>query len=380
MARERVMVPYGQEGGLPAEFEHEPMNPGFDPGQVGADEMSDDLALLNTLAQIGVEQSEAKVNIYQINAQKKDVFLYSCSVGEFGSAGLEEIQSRYGAGEYRIRVYNNGRVLTHRRVEVGAPRELKAPMADPAKASADLAGMFAQQTSIMMEGFKQIAEALKSVQTSMPQQSRGELLQDMIAMKQLIGLGEARQETPPMQMMLDMLRQGMELGRMGGGEPSSLDILSKAVDTFAPVVSAVVAAKQAAPVAAPVAAHQATLPQPVQEQPAMTLQLKMALGFLVRQARANADPYTYACMVVDQVPAEELNAMLSQVDWKTQLAQFEPGVQAPELSAWFDQLRVEVMGILTAESETGITAVHADPSQSDHQSDQDLSGGNPGGA
>ena len=81
-------------------------NPLYDPAAVGDEaEMSDDIVLQSALSQIGESGRTAKCIVYRIDpASKRDIYLYDCPVTEFASGGMGEIQQRYGAGDYRVRV------------------------------------------------------------------------------------------------------------------------------------------------------------------------------------------------------------------------------------------------------------------------------------
>lgn len=338
----------------------------FDPGNIGSD-ISDDLALANTLAQIGEDESNAKVFVYKIDkATKLEAFAFETSPAEFATGGLTEIGKRYGGGEYRIRVYADGRILTHKRIAIMEQKEM--PQSAPVNIAADLQGLFAQQQSAMLEGFKMLAESLKPA----PQPPAPTMLEQMETFARLQSLmgGNQRQPGPDFGQLLDILKQGMEMGR-GAGEQSMLDVLMRGIETFGPAITEAVktgAVNQPAPmmhapapaIAAPVPAIQTAAPTNEDEMGILrNAMLKQAINFLVKQAEAGNDPDTYANMVLDQMDENALKDFVNRPDWLEFLAQFNPAVKVPENQAWFADLRILLIAYLTPDEDSGTSAPHA---------------------
>lgn len=342
----------------------------YDPGSVGTDDISDDLALTQTLAQIGDDESNAKVYVYKIDPKtKSDVFAFETSPAEFATGGLTEIGKRYGGGDYRVRVYANGRVLTHKRIAIMEQKE--TPATAPG-IGADLPALFAQQQAAMLDGFRMLAESLKPA----PQPPAPSMMEQLQVFAQLQGLmgGNQKQSGPDFGQMLDVLKQGMEMGR-SGGEQSMLDVLMRGIETFGPVITEAVKAgaqnpaliqqAQAIPqnqaaIAAPVPEIQTQQPQNEDEMGILQNQiLKQSIGFLVKQAQAGNDPDTYANMVLDQMDEKTLTEFVNRPDWLDFLAQYNAGVKEPANAAWFGELRVILIAYLTENDETGTSATHA---------------------
>ena len=338
----------------------------FDPGNIGSD-ISDDLALANTLAQIGEDESNAKVFVYKIDkATKLEAFAFETSPAEFATGGLTEIGKRYGGGEYRIRVYADGRILTHKRIAIMEQKE--SPQSAPVNIAADLQGLFAQQQNALLEGFKMLAESLKPAPQS-PAPTMLEQMETFARMQALMG-GNRQQSGPDFGQLLEVLKQGMEMGR-GAGEQSMLDVLMRGIETFGPAITEAVktgAVNQPAPmmhapapaIAAPVPAIQTAAPTNEDEMGILrNAMLKQAINFLVNQAKADNDPETYANMVMDQMDENALKDFINRPDWIDFLAQFNPDVKLPQVSAWFDALRAIIIEFLTMPPESGTSAPHA---------------------
>jgi hypothetical protein len=65
------------------------------------------------------------------------------------------------------------------------------------------------------------------------------------------------------------------------------------------------------------------------------MQLKMGIGFLLKQAQAGNPVVTYVDMVLDNVPFDTLVTLMQQADPVALLAQVEP--QVTQYKAWFDE-------------------------------------------
>jgi len=237
---------------------------------------------------------------------------------------------------------------------------------------ADLPALFAQQQATMLDGFRMLAESLKPA----PQPPAPSMMEQLQVFAQLQGLmgGNHKQSGPDFGQMLDVLKQGMELGR-SGGEQSMLDVLMRGIETFGPVITEAVKAgaqnpaliqqAQAMPqnqaaIAAPVPEIQTQQPQNEDEMGILQNQiLKQSIGFLVKQAQAGNDPDTYANMVLDQMDEKTLTEFVNRPDWLDFLAQYNAGVKEPANAAWFGELRVILIAYLTENDETGTSANHA---------------------
>ena len=337
----------------------------FDPAGVGEEGLSDDLALSNTLAQIGEDESNAKVYVYKIDAKtQRDVFAFETTPSEFATGGLTEIGKRYGGGDYRVRVYADGKVLTHRRVSIMEQKEI-AP--NPVTSIVpEIQNAMAQQNQMMLEGFRAIADAMKAQQPPVAPS----FMEQMQAFASLQNIFGAKQQGPDFGQMIDMLKQGMEIGR-SSGEQSTLDVLMRGIETFGPVLADAVKnnpapqpIQQTAQIPAPASVPQIAA-QPTSEDEMNMLReamLKQSINFLVKQAEADHDPAVYAIMVMDQLDDENLRGFIDRADWLDFLAQYNPAIKNQPIAEWFGKLRVEIKSMLddlTQEEKSGTSPGHA---------------------
>lgn len=317
----------------------------------------------------GIDESGAKVMIYRAagSGRKVDAFLYSCSPREFS---IEELSSKFGGGDYRIKGYRYNpeigrRVLfVNQQVSIDPgikPETETAPAIAPA-APADLAPLVAA----MSAGFEKLGTLI--VQAQPPAQSRADMLRELAMMREILGPSQvpAAPGLTPAD-MIALLQQGIELGRVSGGETDALSEMTRGLmPLLARWAEKEAAQPKAAPVqmpplpilpaGSPVAAPSNVPPAaPIQSQPqpegtADMLQLRAALGMLCQQAARNADPSLYAELVADQAPDAVLQEFLNAPNWFETLCGFNPTVR--NYQAWFFQLRDELERLLT-ESEEG---------------------------
>lgn len=124
-----------------------------------------------------------------------------------------------------------------------------------------------------------------------------------------------------------------------------VDTINTAVSTRTVAPAASVPVHHPAPVAAP-----AAVPPPKEDPDMMVkLMLKQALPILVNAATKNADPDSYADMILDQVPESAYPALktwLERPDCLDQIAAIEPGIKFQQ--DWWSALRRSLIVTLTA--------------------------------
>lgn len=334
------------------------------------EELSEDLALQASLQQIGESGTEAKVMVYACDAKtKKDAFLYDCDVGEFAESGLTEIQTRYGKGEYRIRVYGVGGtgLLANRRISVGDPRTPPpAPTQQVQQQTSNLETLLMQQSQIFAQGFQELG---KMIVTSQQQKPQGMQMTEVL---QLMTIMQSGQRQAPQIDPLDMITKIVALQRdilppvNSDGEVSSGMIMLKAMETLGKPLMSAIANNQAAQQAqapqqfAPIPALAAPVPNPIPEtlppeaaQPVeaddMSLKIAMFKGPLLVMASQNADPYTYANMLLDTFSEAEIAKYVTAEDWRTQLSTVLP--EWTQYPKWFESVRNTIIELLRDEPE-----------------------------
>ncbi len=334
------------------------------------DSLTDDMALLNALADLGQTDNDAKVNVYRADAIKGNrggAFLFSCSPDEFS---LEKLRDEYGGGNYRVHVRANGGLVANKLVAVEEPKN--KPALPQAQIAADVMQPITAMTQAMITGFENLGKLI--IQSQQPKESRADMLRELLLYKEIFGASNQPQVNP-----LEFVKQGIdlakELGAGGGKETGTMDVMMQLLDTFGKPIAETIANAQAqqrlnppqvqpvvsAPqltnnaVIAPVPASAAVMTesQPVQLDGDTMQAMRGYLDFLIAQAQAGNDVYTYAGMVLDSAPTEQIDQFIDRPDWLNYLAQFQPEIRNHEL--WFTQLRDAIKELLTDEPE-GVTS------------------------
>lgn len=343
------------------------------------DDVASDLALMTALAEIGETTSDANVIVYRIEEKtNRDTYLYRVGLSEFAASGLEEIQQSYGAGEYRVRVFHPkgiGRkgVITQKRIKIGAP-PAKAREAVPT-GNAGIEALIAQQGAMMMQGIQRIGEIIAASQRPAPQ---GMGVQETIQLVGALGglMGGRAPATDPIELVGRIVALQRDLApppTNGNGEIDAGAVILKAMDTFGPTLAqavqqraAVAPAQAMRPAPAPVVTNPApALPAPAhqpQEPETMSdLQAKVALfkGPLLVMAGANADPYTYASMLLDLFDDDDIAKYVEADGWRENLYALIP--EAREHPAWFEAVRNQALEMLQEPPEAANVLPNANP-------------------
>lgn len=335
-------------------------HPGFPAAPSPEEDVAADLALMQTLAQLGETDPEAKVYIYRVRKGQKDAYLKETTPNDFAQGGLEELRQEYGGGDYRVRVYKNGRVCANQVVSLEDVRkpEIRETQAD-----------FTPILQTMNQGFEKLGQMmLQLAQLSQPkQEDRKEMLQEMILLKQLFS-NEQKPAVDPSS-MFETFMKGLELGKeISPNKPETTenDLM---LEMFRGIAGAAVHMPQqpagmmqqnVAPTVPhiPQQIQQQVSPQPVaqpqgEEMNVQAIMIKQAVNFLVSQAERNNDPFTYANMVLDQMPEDSLNQILNDPNWLQSLAAFNAKVLQHQ--GWFNELRSNIVQLMNEDAAMGLT-------------------------
>ena len=330
--------------------------PQFNPAlfEGGDVEDSPDAALLGVLAELGESDDKAKVNLYRIPSEKgkPDAYITSFQPSEFD---MDAIALKFGGGTYRVRVYNSASKLSANKIiSIEAPKviekveAIQAPALDVSAIVSAIAESGKQQAAIL-------AAALQSL--NKPQETESQMLNRMMMYKELFGANQAQQA--PQYNPVELLKTGIEIAQMGGDGGGNNAWVSKALETFAPLMGQVLAQNQAQPQAqqrqtpralpqaAPKVENQLSTQteqtQPTEDDP-MNLMMRAYIGMLSNAAKSNASTEEWANNILDNVPAAqlpEIEGLLRSSDWQEKLAQLAPAVnQYPQ---WFSELRDTVI-------------------------------------
>ena len=329
-----------------------------------------DVALMNALAEIGDDNSEATVSVYRATPEKGlkgGAFLYSCTATEFS---LETLRDAYGGGSYRVHIKKHGKIVTggNRLVIIEEPKHSGIPFTPPTiAASQNQNNESTRLIEIMQAGFNQLGQILSQnkVPAIDPAQMRRDMMSDMLAMKELFSQQQPAQSSGVGQ--IEMLLKGIELAKEitpRDGETGTMDVILEAMRTFGkPIAEAAMARLPVENTGEPTKLSQAPqLPQAQSAQPTtvteddMTLMLRYYAGQLAAQAANDRDPYVYANLLVDNVPEAQVREILGRPDLKSYLISLNADLKNyPE---WIDEFIKLVNELLTNDDDAGSVADH----------------------
>lgn len=321
------------------------------------DDSPSEMALSETLAQLGSEDIEAKVWCYKFDPKTNQRgYLFTCSPEEFRIDGLDRLRDQYGGGDYNVRVYGAGRgLLTNQKLTIVASAH-STPVNAQAAPLAGIKDLIAESNTnlatALSAGLQAIAQAMQ-----MLQQQKTPSLTEMIA-----ALHGLNQMTPkpasvenPFGMFKSMIEAFREMqGILPNGDSNNDPLLSTFSRVIEPMLTRAMQAENAAvPLApseaAPVALVQnsqlSSNPSTLSKEAEMRILIKQFITMLVSNARQNNPVETYAEMLIDNAPEPLLRQLVSDSDYLEKLAVYDPDVKL--FPQWFERLRTETGLILT---------------------------------
>jgi hypothetical protein len=199
--------------------------------------------------------------------------------------------------------------------------------------------------AIVQQTQAQLAAAMQ--QLARPAPSENDFLEKMLKYKALFssentaparGFGEILETVNGLKML------GINVGGIQTEPPADEEKFTDILEKITPMVTAIAASankQQPAPAVVP------RETQKKQDHQKMNIGLKMAIGALVRAAKKNADTAFYADIVIDQVPSEKINLLVSD-GALDRLAEVEPAIL--EHKEWFLDVLEHVRAMCGLES------------------------------
>ncbi len=322
-------------------------------GSVENLEYDDVTALNNVLAELGQNEEgggfvTAFREMVDVNGKKTpDEYLERFNATEFT---LDALKARWGAGKYKITVYQDGRILTRKVITIAKDPLSAVPVAAPVQQAVDLMPII----QAMQDGFKQMFTAMQSNQPKT--QSRSEMLREMAIMREMF----APAPTAAQPNAIELMRLGMEMANSGtGGGEGNNAWVSKMLDTFAPaLVPALTSAmtpREPARVAVSALPAPTSRPDalpPTQTENPVSIIITQYLNMLKSAASKNAPTDEYADSILNSIPASnivELEAMLKPADWRERLKPHTDAVE--QYPQWFTALRDALLQYIEEDKE-----------------------------
>ncbi len=286
----------------------------------------------------------------------RDAWLYQCPPHEFDE---ELLQSGYGPGKYRIRMYGtnaDGRYgsLMNKVLEVGPVAPWRANGGErPGVAGVTVNAGSSDIAKAMADALAPLIGAMATMMQHGQGNSRKEVIEEMRAMAEIMRPAQA---VDPLG-NLGGLKAVMELAKSFAGnadagglteESGPYAVLMKALETFGGMMNA---AKEQAQLAGQ--PRQLAAPAPAEPQPAPVAQpaaqpaasaeeeqmktfLQMQLALFLNAAKAEGNPEIYAGLIVENAP-EKLLDLMEAPTWFEELCKLAPDFA--QYKPWCEQVR-----------------------------------------
>lgn len=259
---------------------------------------------------------------------------------------MRELQQQFGGGRFRLSVKDQfKRYRFSKTVNIAAPRVPPVIASEPSaveRLTALVTAQLEQQRKLLEVLAQRLAHP--PVAASQPEEVRGQVLQDLRAMREIIGVPATPADNAgaTADKLLAAMKLGVELARdSGGGDSDSvIPIVAKVVDTLGEPLAALLSARASStPTAAPNPIPSIRAPAPAAPAPQNPKEKGMgfakAISMLVEKAAVNADVTLYADLILDNVPPEILSSMLTG-DVVANLSKFDSRVTLH--AGWFREL------------------------------------------
>lgn len=288
-----------------------------------------------------------------------DAYLGEMTPEEFLERGYALAGERWGSGVFRFRIYagNKTQLLGNQRVRI----KHHGPVAGAVGAVAPVAVAPAPDFAPFLQALTAQGDQLRALASIMALQlqagNKDGTLRDRVS--ELAELQKLMQQgAPPQTNVLEVFTKGLEFGTRaagdgegGGGGSTMLGLLGELARTYLPAIMQAANAAPAVQVNPAIAPARALLPgaAPALEAPAddPIAELRVFIRQLVKHARADHDPETWADVILDTFTDADLQAYLAPADWFEQLAQIEPDIA--QWRPWFNRVRSAVVEALTPE-------------------------------
>lgn len=371
----------------------------------------DDANLMGIVSELEADNG-AYVSVYRASTgRSKGPYIFRCFPSEFSLPDiLDKLRDEYGGGEFRLVLSRNGAMVKNWPVNVEKPRLMPQrhddKPAQPTPGGSELAAVLmqmqasSQQQSDSMRDFMmqqsektsammlEIVRATSGSKSDQPPITMTDMLQTMLALKELGGEKPVNDTGGSAKELLDMYFKGMEQGKELSGNAPDDSILQTAIKAFGPSIGEITSKLSNMETKPQLPTRRAPLPktipgavpgtvpvsvpaQPVEEEPMLNDFLKATqamqqfspyINMLVNAAKQNSDVEVYANLILDQLDEDTIAEWIINPDnYKKVMAYLPPEINAnPEHVSWFDDLRMVVIALLTEESDDEASDVLGD--------------------
>lgn len=242
---------------------------------------------------------------------------------------LDYLARTYGGGEYRVRMYAKGRIVSNQLIPIAMA--LKTDN----KSGGDAAGILATVLDRMEANNQRMMQMMQSAISSKvePTQTRADILNEMLMYKQMFSDNKPSAGLGQLHESISLLKElGIKVG--GKDDDDDSESFTSMLGKVAPLI--VQAAQQPIPQRRP-------NPQPPQTRtPEMLLNMKIKMGLkpFLNAAAKNSEPAIYAEMLLDQLDIAVIESHILPSNSVDKLGAIEPAVL--QFRSWFELMKEHV--------------------------------------
>lgn len=243
---------------------------------------------------------EYQIRVYRVQEGKgKMGYLFACLPAELPI--LDRLRDEYGGGDFEVRVLKNNKLFRRRKTIIESPNR-------NVKTAAPQQNNLVSIAQTMDNGFMKLGEliAAQSASTQMnPVTMQSEMLQNMLAMKEMLGIG-SKPESP-----IKMLGEFFELQKLIGapeGGAGASDVLLSMANQVLPKLAEMGQVEQDYNINRRPRKNIPSIRRrkPIIQDDKSGNPMKMHLIFLCSQAALGNEPRTYAKMVIDNTDKDKI--------------------------------------------------------------------------
>lgn len=334
---------------------------------IGADELDEVLA--------GLPSDDSVINLYRVNPIGRSAYMAEFTPSEFS---LEAVRNTYGGGKYKYTAKGNG-VVRRGTFEIdGEPMKDGKPIirqvykryiggklvySKPEDAEVIVGPASTErqpdnlQLTFLLEEIRRLREEMKQP-AEKPSDIKKEFLEQMVMFKELFGTGQKSPSEDLSKNVIELIKQGIEVGQMANGEGSSpwMMILDKVLPTVQETLK-VIATQQRGIIPRPMTRPdgQAVLPSnqpPLSEVPltgfeSIADKLRAYLPTFLQAASANSDPGILVELTAPNIPPKDKPTViewLSSEKWFSDLCTLHPIIAGQR--AWWEDYTTGLLDAL----------------------------------
>lgn len=308
----------------------------------------DEEALQRALEELGADINIVRIVVYRVRPNNDPEECIDCPFDQFSK---QQFREQYGPGHYLLQLRVKGLIrrkyALHFAAPLTKPEQLPAPAVDlnglMERLSLQMQTRFAELQSVTSREMMELVKSLLARNVtpgSDPIALGSAWLDQAVKLQALMGRRGGEDDLDRFAKLLEISR---ELGGGDGKGATGADVALELMRMTKPVlelakVSAAADARDGARVPSS---------QPKGAPMMKNAMIRYGLSMLVKNAKADNEPLTYAEVLVDNLPRATLKELLDSEGWFERLCLIEP--DAEPYREWFEELRSAISSLIEPE-------------------------------